>query len=143
MAKNKFIKQDDVVAIVQMIRSWPKEKIGWDDLCTACKPLLGYIPTRQGLNGHRSVKDAFQAKKVGIRNKVPPRKPLPSSLAVASDRISRLNATVTALQEENDRLRDRLVIWQYNAFKRGLTRAQLEEPLPVIDRERNESPRVS
>lgn len=139
MAKNKFIKPDDVVAIVQMIRGWPKEKIGWDDLCTACKPLLGYVPTRQGLNGHQSVKDAFQAKKAVIRNKVPARKPLPSSLAVASDRISRLNETVTSLQEENDRLRERLVIWQYNAFKRGLTQAQLEEPLPVINRERNET----
>lgn len=138
MAKNKFIKPEDVVAIVQMIRGWSKEKIGWDDLCTACEPLLGYIPTRQGLNGHQSIKDAFQAKKAVIRNKVPARKPLPSSLAVASDRISRLNATVTALQEENDRLRGQLVIWQYNAFKRGLTRAQLEEPLPVINRERNE-----
>lgn len=138
MAKNKFIKPDDVVAIVEMIRGWSKEKIGWDDLCTACRPLLGYVPTRQGLNGHQSIKDAFQAKKAVIRNKVPARKPLPSSLAVASDRISRLNESVTALQEENDRLRDRLVIWQYNAFKRGLTRAQLEESMPVIDRERNE-----
>lgn len=138
MAKNKFIKSDDVAAIVKMIRSWPREKTGWRDLCTACKPLLGYIPTRQGLNGHQSIKDAFQAKKAAIRSKVPARKPLPSSLAVASDRISRLNEIVTSLQEENDRLRERLVIWQYNSFKRGLTQAQLEEPLPVINRERNE-----
>jgi hypothetical protein len=138
MAKNKFIKPDDVDAIVHMIRGWPREKIGWDDLCTACKPVLGYIPTRQGLNGHQPIKDAFRAKKAGSKNKAPARKPLPSSLAVASDRISRLDATVTSLQEENARLRDRLVTWQYNAFKRGLTQAQLEEPLPTIDRERNE-----
>jgi len=40
------------------------------------------------------------------------------------------------LKRKNDALLERFVKWQYNAYKNGLTEAQLEEPLPRIDRER-------
>jgi hypothetical protein len=139
MARNKFIKPKDVVGIASVIRTWSNEKINWEDVCAACEPILGYVPTRQGLNGHQPIKDAFQARKKSLKVALPRGTPMPSSLAVASHRITRLNATVEALKEENDRLRDRLVMWQYNAYKRGLNQAQLEEAMPIIDRERNET----
>lgn len=103
-----------------------------------CRGLpLGLKPIH---NGHQSIKDAsFQAKKTGLKAWLQVATPMPSSLAVASQRISRLNATVDGLKEENARLRDSLVMWQYNAYKRRLSQAQLEEPLPIVDRERNET----
>lgn len=139
MARNKIIKDQDVEAIVHIIRAWSKGKISWFALCNACNPVLGYVPTRQALNGHQPIKDSFQAKRSAFKRTTVNRKPLPSSLAVASDRIARLNAMVASLREENDRLRDCLVIWQYNAYKHGMTQKQLEESLPVIDRERNKT----
>jgi hypothetical protein len=137
MARNKFIREKDVESIVHIIHNWSKGKISWEALCNACNPVLGYVPTRQGLNGHQTIKEAFQAKQSSGKKNTSTRKPLPSSLAVASERIARLNSTVATLQEETDRLRDRFVTWQYNAYKHGLTREQLDEPLPFIDRERN------
>ena len=41
------------------------------------------------------------------------------------------------LCEQNERYRERLTQWQYNAYKRGLKPHHLEEPLPEVDRQRS------
>ena len=38
------------------------------------------------------------------------------------------------LLAENEGYREKFVRWQYNAYKRGLTERDLEEPLPKADR---------
>lgn len=144
MPRNRNIRPRGAQAIVDLIRGWPQDKISWELLCEACEPILGYVPSRQGLSSHQSIQQAFQAKKAGLKVQPPRESARPSSLAVAGQRIANLNAEVAELRAENNRLRERLVTWQYNAVTKGrMTIAKLNEPLPRIDRERNEDQAAS
>ena len=138
MAGNKHIKPNEVQAIVTVIRGWSKEKFSWAEVCDACTPFLGYKPSRQGLFAHQAIADAFDARKKRRRIAPNDTTPKPSSLAVAAKRIAQINAEKAELTLQNDRFRELFQVWQYNAYKRGMTEAELNDPLPVIDREVNE-----
>jgi hypothetical protein len=42
------------------------------------------------------------------------------------------------LKKKNAALLEQFVKWQYNAYKHGMTEAKLNEPMPMIDRERTD-----
>ena len=63
---------------------------------------------------------------------------MPSSLAVAAQRIARLQTENDALRLKNDALLEQFVKWQYNAYKHGVKEHQMNAELPRIDRERTE-----
>lgn len=139
MAKNKYIRESDVIRIVALVRGWDGKKIEWRDVCLACENILGYVPSRQGLYAHTQISEAFRARKKRLDPPHCSTSKGPSSLAIASQRLSYLNAIIQTQNLEIDNLRELVAIWQYNAYKRGITAAQLNEPLPNIDRERNTS----
>ena len=60
---------------------------------------------------------------------------MPSSLAVAARRISRLAAENHELELQNKRLLERFRTWQYNASVRNMTEADLDRPLPILDKD--------
>lgn len=133
----KHLKPADVEAVADIIRGWPSEKLTWDGICEAAAKVIGKTPTRQTLNAHTVIKDAYAAKKNGLKVHGP-RTALPSSLAVAAQRIARLQTENDELRLKNDALLEQFVKWQYNAYKHGLKEYQLNEELPRIDRERTE-----
>ena len=135
MARNRVFTDYDIDGMVELIRAWPTDAISWSAVCKKAEPLLGRVPTRQGLSQCEAILTAFQAKKQGLRISPQQSTPMPSSLAVASERIARLNAKIAELQLENQRLRDKFITWQYNAHARNMTQADLDNPLPQIDRE--------
>lgn len=135
MPKNRMFRESDIKAIVSLVRAWPKETISWADVCKQSEPLLGFRPSRQGLYQREEIREAFQAKQQGLRISPKEASPMPSSLAVAAKRIANLNAEVREKELMITRLRDRFVRWQYNAYKKGMTEADLDAPLPFIDRE--------
>lgn len=135
MARNRVFTEGDIEGVVSLIRGWPKDTISWNEVCKKVEPVLGFVPSRQGLSQHDAILIAFQAKKEGLRISPQKAMPMPSSLAVAADRIARLNAKISELELENQRLRDRFITWQYNAHARNMTRMDLDTPLPQIDRE--------
>lgn len=133
----KHLKQADVDAIVDIIRGWSAEKLTWEGICEAAAKVIGKTPTRQTLNAHASIKDAYAAKKSGLKVHGL-RTAMPSSLAVAAQRIARLQTENDELRMKNDALLEQFVKWQYNAYKHGLKEHQLNAELPRIDRERTE-----
>ncbi|MEJ2793329.1 hypothetical protein WAE56_07925 [Iodobacter sp. LRB] len=133
----KHLKQTDVDAIVDIIRGWLADKLTWDEVCEASAKVIGKTPTRQTLNAHTAIKDAYSAKKSGLKIHGP-RTAMPSSLAVAAQRIARLQTENDELKMKNDMLLEQFVKWQYNAYKHGLKEHQLNAELPRIDRERTE-----
>ncbi len=128
----KHLTEREIEAIAELIRNWSKPKITWQAICDAVEPLIGRRITRQALNTHEEIVTAYHAVKKGVGKQVSNR---PSSLKVASERIARLEREVARIKEENRLLRERFVIWQYNAYKHGLKEHQLNEPLPQIGRE--------
>lgn len=135
MARNRVFTDHDIEAIVNLIRDWPKESIAWREVCERAKSVLGYMPSRQGLSQHEAILIAFQARKRKL--KVQPQKssPTPSSLAIAAQRIARLQAENNELELQIKQFRHRFRVWQYNAHARNMTEADLDRPLPILDKE--------
>lgn len=131
----KHLKQSDIDAIVDIIRGWPSNKLTWDGICESSAQVIGKTPTRQTLDAHVAIKDAYAARKSGLKVHEP-RTAMPSSLAVAAQRIARLQTENNELRMKNDALLEQFVKWQYNAYKHGLKEHQLNAELPYIDRER-------
>lgn len=133
----RHLRKADVEVIVNIIRGWSTEKLTWGLLCSATANALGKSPTRQTLNAHGAIRDAFAAKKTSLKLHGPSLA-MPGSLAVAARRIARLQAENDELRAKNDALLEQFVVWQYNAYKHGLKQHQLDEFLPRIDRERTD-----
>lgn len=128
----KHLTEKDIGIIINQIDSI-RDKLTWDDLCDAAEPLIGTRPTRQTLNAHERIKTAFTLKKEQLKAGFQTSK-RPPSLAIAEQRIRRLESENERLKRENEQMLQRFVTWQYNAYKHGMTPANLDAALPVIDR---------
>lgn len=133
----RHLKDADVENIVGLIRNWNNGKLTWEKVCDEAAGLLGWIITRQTLFAHQTIRDAYSARKRGLRRHGM-RTPVPSSLAFAAQRIARQEAENNELRTTNGRLLEQFVRWQYNSYKFGITKDQLNEELPRIDRERTD-----
>lgn len=134
----KHLNRQDIEAIVNLIRGWNEPKITWAAICDEVEPLVGKRPTRQSLSAHEAITDAYQSKKDSIKGKGPV-KPRPASLNAAASRIANLEAEVAELKEQNRKYKQMFVVWQYNAYKRGMTDESLNAAMPKIDRERSDN----
>lgn len=135
----RHLTERDIKILIDLIDAWPG-KLTWESLCDKGGDLLGFRPTRQTLNSHTPIKSAFNDKKTQQKTGLASRK-RPQSLAIAEQRIHKLEGENARLIAENERLIERFVRWQYNAQKRGISKAVLDESLPVIDRDSSERDR--
>ena len=129
----KHLTQLDIEAILGTLDGW-QGKLTWDSLCDAVVKHIGKRPTRQSLNSNKQIKLAFQNKKSRLKG-APEDTKIPPSLAIAGQRIKRLEEENSRLRTENLRLLEKYIIWQYNAYRHGLPEGKLNMPLPAIDRE--------
>ncbi|WP_445496137.1 hypothetical protein [Photorhabdus sp. SF281] len=129
----KHLTQLDIEKILGALDGW-QGKLTWDTLCDAIVKHIGKRPTRQSLNSNKQIKLAFQNKKSRLKGD-PEDIKIPPSLAIAGQRIKRLEEENSRLRAENSRLLEKYIIWQYNAYRHGLTEENLNMPLPAIDRE--------
>lgn len=134
---SKHLKVDDVNRIIEILDGW-SGKLTWDALRKKCLQKLGNAPTRQTLYNNKKIYSAFQATKERIKSQPPEVRAPNISAKAAAQRIERLKAENTRLQNENDRLLEQFVRWQYNAYCRGLTESDLDHPLPETDRSRTD-----
>lgn len=137
----KHLSPLDVKSIINIIEGWSDQKMTWDLICDAASSVVGKRPTRQSLNTIRAIKIAYEVKKRGIEHKgISVARP--SSLKIATTRISKLHNEVETLKAINSSLLEQFVLWSYNSHKYGVKEHQLNEPLPKIDRERTDKKRV-
>jgi hypothetical protein len=129
----KHLTGSDIEKILGILDGW-QGKLTWDGLCDACAIHIGKRPTRQSLNSHGRIKQAFSDKKTQSTIELKDVR-TPPSLAIAGQRISRLEEECTRLKNENTRLLEQFLVWQYNTYRHGLSEGQLNNPLPKIDRE--------
>ncbi len=129
----KHLTELDVEKILGAIDGW-QSKLTWDCLCDAVVNHIGKRPTRQSLNSNKRIKQAFLDKKSRLKG-ILQETTTPPSLAIAGQRIKRLEEENARLKAENTRLLEQYVVWQYNAYRHGLSEEKLSAPLPKIDRE--------
>ncbi|WP_095067800.1 hypothetical protein [Pseudomonas sp. Irchel 3A18] len=134
MAKHLTIK--NIEALVALIDVW-EGKLTWEALCEEGAKLIGSRPTRQTLNAHEQIKNAYLGYKARTKSGyISSRRP--ASLSIAEQRIRRLEGENNRLKEDNDRLLERFIRWQYNAYKFGMSKEKLEALLPKVDRDSSE-----
>ncbi|MGR9231895.1 hypothetical protein ACU8NU_10055 [Rhizobium leguminosarum] len=132
----------EVDKIVSLLTSW-RGKLSWELLLQRVAPILKRDFTRQGLDKQETISLAFKQAKDRLRLR--PKRPsagddidLPPELAATLRRVENLKAEVELLQAEKQRLLERFATWLYNARCRGLSEADLNNPLPPVDRGKSE-----
>lgn len=130
----KHLSTPQVDTIVEMLDGWPTgTKLTWDALIKRIARQMRIRPSRQTLARHERIKVAFQTRKAGLRKEAAQG----GNDRVSTQRLRRLMAENARLREEIERYRERFARWQYNAFKRGLKKHDLDEPLLEVDRQRS------
>lgn len=131
----------DIKEIVDILDGW-EGKLSWDLLVESINKRLNQRYTRQALNNHSRIADAFKLRK-RILSAQPIRKRVPIAAAKIVDQEidvilqhnHYLEAKVQRLEAEVDRFQKQFVLWAYNAALRGLNKNFLERPRPVNDRQ--------
>ncbi|MBA5603098.1 hypothetical protein H1224_18780 [Pectobacterium aroidearum] len=134
---SKKITKREKTLIINTILGWSETGITWEGLCEECATFLKSKPSRQALSYHKDINEAFKSKKHGIKNNKNNFKK-PSSASIASQLILNFESEIRLLKEENRKLKQQFVTWQFNAFKHNINEMLLNEPLPKIDRGRTE-----
>ena len=128
------LRDDHIDYLLNMVDTWEPDVFGgltWDRLLKRFKKQFGSAPTSRTLGNHGRVKARFNQKKEELRTGNVPISRKPSSLGRAAQTITKLEAKVKALEEENERIFHRLAVWQKNAMDHGMTKTQLERPLII------------
>lgn len=132
---SKHLTDQDIENIVELLDYWPlDEKLTWERLCKAIELQLELVPapTRQTLQKFVRIKSAYdQCKKPSktAKAKINQRQKLPASLKIAQTKIDALEAKNSRLEKENALLLEQFVVWQYNAYKYGISINKLNEPM--------------
>lgn len=135
----KNLGDSSIEAIVDVLDGWDG-KLTWDLLIEVIKSRLQVQYTRQALNQHLRIKQAFQLTKERISGVPRPKADVTKGFSAAEatvflERFRRLEAENARLKLENERLLEQFVVWAYNASTRGLDAAFLGQPLPQVNRD--------
>lgn len=125
-----------IADIVAVLDGW-SGKLTWELLVEAIERRLRQTYTRQALNNHARIAEAFRHRKKALtqtarsagRRRVGDAS---QELEAALQRIELLEAANSRLEVENQRLLDQFIRWAYNAYTRGLDKNFLDQPLPTV-----------
>ena len=136
----KNLDDADIEGIVCILDGWDG-KLTWEALIEAIELRKRVRYTRQALNQHLRIKQAFQLTKERISRAPRAVTNAPKGLSAAEatvvlERFRRLEAENARLKLENERLLEQFVVWAYNASTRGLDAAFLGQALPQVNRDR-------
>ena len=129
----KHLTKEDVDVLLDLIDGW-QGKFTWGGLVDAYKNKTGHKVTRQTLSSHEEIFSAYDNLKRGNRKS----KSSPPTLAIASQRIERLEAENSRLKKQVSRYEEKFARWLYNSNKKGITVEELNQKLPDIDRGRTD-----
>lgn len=121
--------EKEIKKIVSIIEGWNKSNFNWGLLCLACKPILGRVPTRQGLSKHSEIASAYLIRKRS-KSFTPLNTKLPGTLAIAAKRINGLEIDNLLLKEENANLLLIIKRMHENAFCNNILPSILDEEIP-------------
>ena len=129
---------ETVGKIAGLIHDWPVNRVlTWDGVVVQAKDYLRYEWTRQGLERHDRIKQAFEAKREAFREwrrtgkGVKRRSP---EIEAGVQRATRLARELEEARRTLNHYDDLFARHHCNALAHGMTLAQLEAPLEKVDR---------
>lgn len=130
ISRGKNITPEIKTQIFEILEGW-KGKLTWELLIEAIAKRTLQDYTRQTLYGHEEIRSAFVAKKERVPLATEGRKKLyKAEEAFESERNLKLKEENARLQAHLDFLIEKFNRWTYNAYIRGVTEQQLEQPIP-------------
>lgn len=132
--RSKNLDDQLIREIVEILDGW-SENLTWDRLVEAVDRRLGQRYTRQALNKHERIKQAFTVRKMALASgRGVLKKVADPVLQMSLDRLARVEAENERFKRENTALLEQFVRWTYNAGLKGLTLDVLNLPLPAVNR---------
>jgi len=135
--RGKNLDDKSIARIAALLDGW-SGKLTWELLLNSVERHLRMRYTRQALNNHSRIADAFRHRKKALAVSPSGRRQKATSpeLTASIERIARLEAENQRLQDENDRFLAQFLRWAHNAYLRGIDKQTLDRELPPIDREK-------
>jgi len=124
---------EDILSVCQIIDGWSHDTmLTWDALIQAIEMRLLKSWSRQALDRHERIKNAYTLKKKSLRKGAPTanEEKMPADLRKAMETINRLKSENERLTMENNNFNDMFRRWSYNAFVKGFSEDMLNTPLP-------------
>lgn len=121
-----------IESLVKLLDSWGGT-LTWEAFIAKIQEQTGYRYTRQALDRHNRIKDAFRDRKDHLANQ--PKDKTERSLSSAEkqrriDDYERLRGENLRLEAENQQLLGQFVIWLFNSQQAGVDMDVLNRPLP-------------
>ena len=130
-----LITEENLEEILLLINTWDS-KLTWDLLCHKVAELLNVRSIeRQSLANYPDIQKAFSKRKQKIKEQEAAIPEKNVTIDYLKKQVNNLKAQVQRLEEINDRYKKTFIIWQYNAYMKGMTENDLNKPLVAVKRQ--------
>ena len=130
-----LITEENLEDIIMLINTW-EGKLTWDLLCSEVSQLLNIKSIeRQSLANYSDIQKAFSTRKQRIKENSKANPQPNVTIDYLQKQVNNLKAQVQRLEEINDRYKKTFIIWQYNAYMKGMTENDLNKPLVAVNRQ--------
>jgi len=131
--RSKNLSDDTIEQIVGILDGWSGQ-LTWEKLINEIDLRFKEHYTRQTLAKHTRIKTAFNLTKERIPGLKTKELAGTAEFVVLMQQIERLEAQNARLKRENQDLLAQFARWAYNSYAKGVTKEELDKPLPKIDR---------
>ena len=130
-----LITEENLEEILLLINTWDS-KLTWDLLCHKVAELLNVRSIeRQSLANYPDIQKAFSKRKQKIKEQEAAIPEKNVTIDYLKKQVNNLKAQVQRLEEINDRYKKTFIIWQYNAYMKGMTENDLNKLLVAVNRQ--------
>jgi len=131
--RSKNLNDDSINKIVDILDGY-SGSLTWKSLINDISKRLKNKYTRQTLAKHTRIKSAYDAAKHRISEESDKPKNGSAEIQVLKQTIAKLEAKNARLTRENQDLLAQFARWAYNSYAKGVSKDDLNKPLPKIDR---------
>jgi len=124
---------EKIERIVQILDGWT-EKLTWDKLIDEIALHLKNRYTRQTLAKHTRIKSAYELIKKNKYDSNKNKVYSPVEVNVLLQELEKIKAENKRLKKEKQDLLAQFARWTYNSYAKGVSKEELDKPLPIIDR---------
>lgn len=131
--RSENLDDEKIVQIVQILDGWTG-KLTWDKLISEINLHLKNKYTRQTLAKHTRIKSAYELIKKNKYDSNENKVYSPVEVNVLLQELEKIKAENKRLKREKQDLLVQFARWAYNSYAKGISKEDLDKPLPVINR---------
>ncbi len=131
--RSKNLSDDDIEKIANILDGW-SGSLTWNKLIIEVKLWLKEEYTRQTLAKHTRIKTAYDLAKDRISDETDIPSESPVEVQLLQQENAKLEARNARLTRENQDLLAQFARWSYNSYAKGVSKNELNKPLPKINR---------